>query len=276
MMKPFSIFCLITIFVVPAWTGVVFEVETKDHGDSGKAGTTQISAEGKNLKMDIQPGDRGGESEAIFHGDRREMVVVDHNNKAYMVIDQEAIKAIVGQVGSMMSQMEEALKNVPESQRAMVEEMMKKKMPQKSQKASLNIEARKAGGKKKVNGYPTIGYEVLVNGKRSQELWVTPWSNIEGGKDAKEAFGEMGSFFKEMMEAFSSMGGGDKQTKKMGGAFFAVLEELDGFPVVTKSFNDDGSLDTESELRSSKRMKLDPADFEPPAGYKRQQMFGGK
>ena len=51
------------------------------------------------------------------------------------------------------------------------------------------------------------------------------------------------------------------------------MAEIDGFPVVTREFGDDGSLEDESTLRSSQRRTLDPDAFEPPAGYKRRSMF---
>ena len=49
-----------------------------------------------------------------------------------------------------------------------------------------------------------------------------------------------------------------------------------GFPVVTRELGDDDSLEGESILRSARRQTLDPDAFEPPSGYKRREMFGGR
>ena len=54
------------------------------------------------------------------------------------------------------------------------------------------------------------------------------------------------------------------------------MKELGGFPVVTSEFGEDGSLEGESALRSAKRQTIDPDAFEPPSGYKRQEMLPGR
>ncbi len=57
---------------------------------------------------------------------------------------------------------------------------------------------------------------------------------------------------------------------------FEHMKELGGFPVVTRDFGDGGSLEGETALRSAKRQTIDPDAFEPPSGYKRQEMFRGR
>jgi hypothetical protein len=52
------------------------------------------------------------------------------------------------------------------------------------------------------------------------------------------------------------------------------MKELGGFPVVTRDFGNDGALKVETVLRSAKRQTIEPSAFEPPSGYKRQEMFG--
>ncbi len=250
-----------------ATAGVVFEIETKDHGQSPEETTAWV--EGKNLKMEIPSSTTGGSGTAIFRGDRREMVVVDHDDKSYMVVDGEMLAGIAGQLGQVMSQMQDALKNVPEGQRAAIEKMMKEKMPPQAKPKRPRDTIAKTGERAKHNGYPCVKYEVSRQGKKVRELWVTDWSNVEGGEEAMEAFKSMAEFFEEMLDAFGDMG-----NASMSSNMFVQLREIDGFPVVTREFDDDGSLESESTLRSSKRRTLDPADFEPPAGYKRRSMGG--
>ena len=66
---------------------------------------------------------------------------------------------------------------------------------------------------------------------------------------------------------FAESGGADQA--------FVHMKEMGGFPVVTRDFTDDGSLESESSLHSARRQTLDPDAFEPPSGYKRQEMFKG-
>jgi hypothetical protein len=254
--------------------GVVYEIEVTDHEQSPpKVSGTEMAAEGRNLKMEIAAGETGGGGDMIFRGDRREMVVVDHDDKSYMVIDEEAIERIAGQVSQVADQVAEALKNVPEDQRAMVEKMMKQRMPQQAPKLP-QAEVRRTGERADKRGYPCVKYEVLLDGRKIRELWVTDWGNVDGGDEAEDAFREMAKFFSEMLEAFSDAAGGFGGFGPQDGGIFADMKEIDGFPVVTSGFGEDGSLEDESELRSARRRTLDPAEFEPPAGYKRRSMMG--
>lgn len=253
--------------------GVVYEIETKDHEQSPpKAQTIQISAQGKSLKMGIPAGGSRASGEMIFRGDRREMVIVDHDRKAYFLMDEASMRQMAGQINQAMRQMEEALKNVPEDRRAMIEKMMKDRMPQAKTPSRPKTTLRKTGDRATKNGYPCVKYEVLSEGRVKRELWVTNWSNVDGGREAAQAFEEMAGFFTEMMDAMGGAGG--PFSGGLDDNPFEHMKDMDGFPVVTKEFSDDGSLEGESSLRSARRQTLDPADFEPPAGYKRQQMPG--
>ncbi len=255
-----------------ATAGVVYEIEVKDHEQSPpKTESIEAAVEGRNLKMGIASGKTGGEGEMIYRGEKREMVVVDHERESYMVMDEGSIKQVAGQVSGAMAQMQEALKNVPEDKRAMVEQMMKQRMPTEAPKRPA-AELRKTGERGEKSGYPCVKYEVHRGGTKVRELWVTDWDNIEGGKDVVGAFEDMADFFREMLDALPDMG----QGSGMGDNAFEHMKEIGGFPVVTREFDDDGSLEGESTLRSARRQTIDPDAFEPPAGYKRQEMFGGR
>ena len=276
MKRSLTALALFALLTFPAFGGVVFEVETTDHR-TGRTETSETMVEGKNLAMEVPASAGQGEGSAIFRGDRKEMVIVDHGEKAYTVIDEEMLSAIGGQVNQAMAQVQEALKNVPEDQRAMVEQMLKQRMgdamgqaaPQGSAPKS---ELVKTGGKESHNGYRCTMYEIRLDGRKTHELCVTPWSEVEGSTEARDAFLAIGDFAQEMMDSLSQMSG----MANPGGDSFSVyrhFQELDGFPVVTRSFSGD-ELTDESLLRSSTRRTLDPADFEPPAGYKRRSMPG--
>lgn len=267
------VLALVAALCSPLGAGVVYEIEVTDHEQSPpKVDSMEILAEGRNLKIDIASGVHSGKADMIFRGDRREMVVVNHEEQTYMVIDEEMIENIAGQLSGMMSQMEEALKNVPEAQRAMVEKMMKGRMPQQAEAPKRPVaEVRKTGDRADKNGYPSVRYEVWVSDAKVRDLWVTDWDNVEGGDEVVDVFAEMADFFEGMLDAVSKMPGGAAGFGT-DTSIFNDLKSLDGFPVVTEQLAADGSLENESVLRSSKRQTLDPADFEPPAGYKRQQM----
>jgi hypothetical protein len=260
------------LLAAPLSAGVVYEIETTDHQQSPpKTETIQAAADGGNLKMGIAAGTRGGgEGTLLFHGDRREMVIVDHDDKSFMVIDEAAVQKIAAQLSGVSAQMAEALKNVPEEQRAMVEKMMKDRMPKAAAPAARDT-VRKTSERGEKAGYPCVKYEVVRDGRVVREMWVTGWSNIDGGAEVAKSFVAMAEFMEEMLNSMPSFG----QSGGLGDAMVAQMKEIDGFPVVTRELAADGSLKSESTVRSAKRQTIAPAEFEPPSGYKRRSMPGG-
>ncbi len=273
-----SVCLAMTLILNPLFAGVVYEIDVTDHEQSPpKTESIAAAVEGRHLKMGKVSKGKGKQGEMIFRGDRRDMVVVDHENGSYHVMDKEAMDRISGKLSEADRMMQEALKNVPEDKRAMVEQMMKQRMPQKATKSSED-ELKKTSEWADHNGYPCVKYEVLRDGRKVRELWVTDWDNVEGGSDAVDAFEDMADFFREMMDSFSDaagvgLGRGAGGVADIG---FEHMRELGGFPVVTRDFGDDGSLEGETALRSAKRQTIDPDAFEPPSGYKRQEMFQGR
>lgn len=269
-----AVWVLACLAVSPLTAGVVYEVEVTSH-EASQTTTEMIETqvEGLNLKMGIASKGSGTAGEMIFRGDRREMVVVDNDQQTYMVIDEATIDRVAGQLNSVMAQMEEALKNVPEDRRAMVEQMMKQRMPAAAEVATdegSGSVLERTGERADKNGYPCVKYVVSRDGKKLRELWVTDWSNVDEDGEAAEVFEEMADFFRQLMEAIPKMGPGGAP---LDDNFFEHMKELGGFPVVTLEFDDEGGLESQAALRSARRMTLDPDAFEPPSGYKRQTMM---
>jgi len=268
-MKRVSVVLCAVLMATPAFAGVVYEVETTDHLSSpARVFDAEMTVEGQSLKMGVATGDEDSNSEMIFRGDRREMIIIDHDKHSYFVMDEAALKELAAKLNEVTAMMEQAMANVPESQRAMVEKMMKGRMPQQAEPREAS-ELRKTGDRDTINHYPCVRYELWRGGLRVSELWVTDWSNIEGGPETTEAFHEMSEFFKEMLDSIPQFAGGNE----VADAAFEHMKEMNGFPVVTREFADDGSLERMVRLKSANRRTIDPTAFEPPPGYKRKDMF---
>jgi hypothetical protein len=264
------LFLAAILAVTPVLAGVVFEIDVTDHEQSPpRTESIQAAVEGQKLKMGVAGGGRGGEVDLIYRGEQREIVVVDHERKAYQLMDEKTMRQLAGQVSGAMQQMQEALENVPEEQRAAIEQMMKQRMP-RPPPAQPESELRKTGESAIHNGYPCVKYVLLRDGRTVSELWVTDWSNVEGGSEVVEAFEEMAEFFREMLDSLPDMAGGPGFDHTM----FTHMKGLGGFPGVTRELGADGSLEGESVLRSAKRRTIAAAEFEPPAGYQRQSLLG--
>ena len=264
--------------------GVVFEIETTYHsGAEPRVESSEMSVEGHLVKIGIASSEDKGakKDDVIYNGERRQMVVVDHERKSYMVMDEESISAAAGEVGKAMKEMEDMLKNMPEDVRKQIEEAQKQGVsipgmgqakPNAPQSPFFNRTVKRSGERGTKQGYPCVKYDVFnENKEKVQELWVTDWGNIDGGGEARDAFADMSDFFQEMLEAMPQFGGEDNSPFE-GSTPFDLFEEIDGFPIVTREF-EDGDLESETVLRSSRRQTLDPDAFEPPPGYRLRTMF---
>ena len=98
---------------------------------------------------------------------------------------------------------------------------------------------------------------------------MTDWDNVDGGDDAVEAFQAMADFFKQMRDSMPRFGVDEDADDNP----FEHMQEMDGFPVLTYDYASDGSIVSESSLRSSTQRTVDPAEFEPPTAYERREMM---
>ncbi|MEM6930868.1 MAG: hypothetical protein AAF602_28295, partial [Myxococcota bacterium] len=265
-------------FATPAWAGVVFEVEVKDH--SGTKPTTeamQAVVEGRRLKMaSSKAPDR---ALMAFDGTKRQMTLFDHDARTYTVLDEAVLKQTMQGVSSAIEgAMSEAMDELSPAERAQFEALMKNnpalagRLPGMAAPptAKPQRELRRVGTRATHGGYACVRYDLLEDGVRTQELWVTDWSNLKGMGEVRAVFEDLTSFFAGIVEALPSTG-------PMSGALpmddeLAMMKDLRGFPVFAREFAPDGSLESETTLRSSKTQAVPSSAFGPPAGYRRQEM----
>lgn len=272
-MKRYLIAITLALFSASSLSAaVILKVQTRDHNfDPPRTYTTDIVAEGQFLKMTIPAvGDRDG-GEVIFRGDRREMIIIDHRGKTYLVMDEAAIGSLTAQLNQTRSQVTEALKNVPENQRASMEQLLRQRVPSVQGPPRSPARVRLVGDRARVFGYPAERYEVVRDGRKIRELWATDWSNIDGGREVARVFAELGDFTHDMTEAFANSPGGQSQAFDDGTV--AALKDVDGFPVGVREYREDGTIERETALRQTSQRRLNAEEIEPPRGYREQTMF---
>ncbi|MGR3219421.1 MAG: hypothetical protein ACUZ8H_06325, partial [Candidatus Anammoxibacter sp.] len=180
MSKYFSCLLIFSLFLsLSSYADVIFELNYKGSGQN-KAGKSVFSIKGDNLRMDFYQNGENPENSMIYRGGRNEIVTLDHSNKSYFVMDKKTMASMAGQMNQAMSQLEEAFKDMDPAQRAMMEKMMKGKMPTMN-KASNNEPVLKRSGSVEVNGYACEKVDVYNDGEKVQQFCVTKWDNIKGG-----------------------------------------------------------------------------------------------
>lgn len=254
-----------------AFAGAVLQTETKEyHVDPPAIGMTNMIADGALLRVEINSVSSEEDGLLIYRGDRDEMIVADNERLEYFVIDQQTMNQMAGQISDAMKEMQETLKSMPPEQRAMAEQMMKQRMPGMNSAPKESSTLRKTGESDTINGYDCEFYEVLQAGRKTRDMCVAKWDDIDGGREAAEAMIGMGKFFERMHDTFSQAAGSDFMGRQE--EIFAHMRELGGYPVYARDYDDAGALEGEATLKSSRSESIDAAKFEPPKGYRRQDM----
>jgi hypothetical protein len=282
---------LTALAAFPAAAGIVYEADTTDHtGPVAATQTNRISIEGPNLRIQTLTEEGDSVDEIVWRGDKRHMIIINHGDKSYMVIDKETIKAMLASMpgaGSgraddpstdmMQTQMQEAMKKMEKEmasldpkQREMIEKTLKGTMQPAT--APPPAEFRSTGERATKEGYPCVRYDVLRGDSKVRELWVTEWAKIQGGKEATAVLEAMAGFQAEIMETMKNAAG-------PGAAGFFRMDETgledfiktEGFPVVTRSFEGE-MLESETTLTSVAARNIGPEAFEPPQGYSPRTM----
>lgn len=250
----------LTLFLLQAslFGGVKVKMETVKDSTPQQVGWVYIEGESL-LRIDTDVDVDTGEpdSSMIFQADSELIYMVDHGSREYMRLDKETMSKLASRMNEAMRQMEEQLKQMPEGQRKIMEDMMKKNMPQSQ--GDLSVEVKSMG--------PDGDYqkfEVWIGGERFSEVWATSPEQLGIPANSLEVFRKMSAFYEELMQSLS----GSPFFKSMAGNPFPGFAKMNGFPVRTLD------LQSGSETRMSEATATDfPAGyFEPPSRYKAKKM----
>lgn len=255
---------LLFFFGVSVQAGVVFTIEEIE-GET--TSTSHLRAQDGLLAIAVEGAEQDGEM--IFRTDRQEMVAIDHSQKTYLVFDQAMLDELTAKMKAVRAQMEQSMANLPEAARQRMMEMQRSGqipgMPS-FDAPPAPPEIRRSDDTEELYGYTCRKIEMVRDGRVVREFWVTDWDNVTGGGELETVFKAMAEFASNMAESMGSMG------TQMVDDGLASLKSIDGFPVVTREFDEQGQLRSESVLKSAEEQMLDPASFDPPSDYRQQSM----
>lgn len=262
-------FMILFSITTAGYSDVVFEM-SHVYKDQQKNNRTKGFVKGSNIKMDSHDNSDKLENSMIYRGDRDIMIMVDHNDKSYVVMDKQTMEKLSGKLNNAMAQMEEAMKNVPPEQREMMKKMMKDKMPGMSGKNHTEPVLKKSGSGT-VNGYSCTKYDIYKGNELIRKHCITSWNNIKGGQEISTVMLEMSQFMDEMTRTFADAAGPFGSSLEFEMNVFNKLKEMNGFPVKSVEL-DNGKQESESVFKSSQITTVDSAVFDPPSGYNRQNI----
>jgi hypothetical protein len=254
-------------------TGVVVELTSIDHRESPeRTDVSRLQIADGNVAMEV---DAEATGTMIFRGSERTMIAIDHERRTYIEFDERTLEGLAAQMNAAMAQMEQMLANMPPEQRAMMERMMDQGgIPGMELPGMIDlpeIEVRDTGRSETQAGYSTRVWEVYEDGALARRVWIAPWSEVEGGAEARDAMAGMVEFFDSFLESLPQMSGNESMMRNP----FRYLDMGEGMPVLTHELGDDGSVEQESSVSSVARGRIPGSTFLPPEGYTRQELPGG-
>lgn len=233
----------------PLFAGVKIVSEDTDLATK-KVTTHTILLDANRLRVDS---DDGKSVMFLTDGGRNRMVMLDKNKNQYQEIDEQTMQQMGQQMSAAMAQMQAALKNVPPEQRAMVEKMMKGKMPQAGAAAPKTVYTAKGSGS--VNGFICTKYEGDLSGVKESEVCAALPAQIKLTPADLQIFEKMREFSSSLLSSLANSPIHIDVPKGYG--FDSGYE---GFPIQRTDF-ENGQATKRSELKSITRTNFADADF---------------
>jgi len=188
----------------------------------------------------------------LTDGGRNRIVMLDKARNTYQEIDQQTMDQMGQQLSGAMAQMDAAMKNMTPEQRAMMEKMMKGKMPQAAAAPSKTVYTAKGSGS--VNGFSCTKYEGDKGGQKVADICAGVPAQLKLGASDMQIFEKMREFSAGLL---SSLANSPVKINVPTGSLEAGYE---GFPIQRIDY-DNGQATKRSELKSITRANFADADF---------------
>lgn len=161
----------------------------------------------------------------------------------------------------VMKKMEEAqLKKMTPEQRAAYKQYKKKNEEEAKKptpKKKFKVEVKKTSGKATIAGYSGQKYQVLVDGKLKEELWVCSKINIKDELDLNK--------FKQIMEAMR--GPEAKKSYESSPEYMKLMEQ--GYPLKRLSYDKEGNKKRVTEAKKVEKKNIPDSELKAPKDYKK-------
>lgn len=229
--------------------------------DAGSGSETTIQVKDGDVLM----GDR--QSKLLFKKGKQEIVVIDHQSKTFMVIDEamanqmeQQINAAQQQMSAAMQQMQKQMENMSEADRAKLQQLMGNRMPAGMAKAPVETTVKQKG-EDTVAGVTCMKLLVLVNNKPSGEVCVARAGVLGLETKDYDSMVDATDTVRKIMERVT--GKNDNDAVSMN------LRAMKGIPVRMRDLMD-GDI---SILTSRSSAELNAGLFRVPDGYQKRNVL---
>ena len=247
-MTRFTFVATVALSTAPLFAGVRIQMDGTDL-TTNKTSTQVIMMDNTRLRIDA---DEKTSMMFLTDGGRNRMVILDKTKNTYQEIDEQMMKQMGQQMSGAMAQMDAAMKGMPPEQRAMMEKMMKGKMPQGAPVVRTVYTAKGSGT---VNGFACTKYEGIRGAEKVSEVCAASASQIKVAPGDYQVFEKMKQFTAGIQDAM-------KNSPFAAGIQSSSVADsgMEGFPVQTVSFRN-GQAASRMELKSVTTASFSDADF---------------
>ncbi len=167
---------LMSLTAVLASTTAIADTTIKyDNHGAGSESATVFIQDGK-----IRAEGTSGENVFMLFDTRdNEMVIVNDDDRSYMVLDREEIEKIVGMQKKMMAQLEQQLAALPESQRAQMRKMMSGMTGGMTNTEAKPRRYERTGESKTIGGFECEMLMIYSGDKKVSEQCVADPSDLD-------------------------------------------------------------------------------------------------
>ena len=161
----------------------------------------------------------------------------------------------------MKQMMEEQLKKMTSEQRDAYK-LYKKKMEKEAKKVSsqkkIKVVVKKTSEKSSFAGYSGQKYQVLVDGKLKEELWICAKINLKDEIDLNKLI--------MLMNAMSGPGEKD-DSYEYSPEYVKLMEQ--GYPLKSIEYDDEGNKEDVTEAVKVEKKNIPNSEFKAPKGYRK-------
>jgi hypothetical protein len=228
---------------------------------NGTVTTHQIEIEKTRMRAETDAAG-GRKMTMIFDGGAEVMRTIDDAAKTYSEMSKADVERLSGQMSGAMSQMQEAMKNMPPEARKRMEEAMKGRGGAPG--AGSPTEYKKIGTDK-VGKWTCDKYEGTRDGAKVSEVCTVAPTALGFTPADFEVTKQMAEFFSKLVPQ------GADQMFRIGSQ---GANSFNGLPVRTVIFRD-GAPSMTTEITDASRQNFPDSLFAVPAGYTKRDMMGG-
>lgn len=254
----------------PGPLGAALRLTLDDRPVGAQAGTVVIVAGGGALRLETD-----GSGPALFRAGTRDWLLLDVAEGVFDVLDGEAADRLTGGAERTLGQLDEALADLPEDQRALARELFRDGMPdlladESTRPPDAPLEVRRRRERAIYQGVECVRFEVRRYGAVIRELWVAPWDALPDGEGARDVFLAAASFLDDLdRRGRRATGIWDVEDVVPGAAYFVDgLRLVDGLPLAIEIFAD--GTPVRRLVARALSAEDGPVPADPPAGARRR------